>query len=483
MVDGVPVGLVLAGAAGLLSPLALARIQSRMVYAPRRYGPGEGPPSSFERIHYRVLIWPAAGSWRSFPPCLRVASLRGWRQAVVSVNLMAVHRTQEDEMAGDPAYPEPSDFKREGGLDAPSLAPGPRGAGSIPGSLWNAVSRRFKTTFLDDVAVALGSDFVYVASREHPEPVAYAAYVALSKSNGQVIALGEKARSMVGREPQNLEVVRLLTHGVPHDPAMFSDFLQRVIKRHFASSRWMRPRVLCTGNFATPLLKNICTEGLFKLKARDIMFCEPELAAAVGMGLDILKPDLRSVLVFERDWMGFMVMSMSGSLTRLRLDIGFQSLLEDIQIYFEESNEFAPREEDLAQQFLKSGFTGPQHLIGWEAWVNQVERGKPVTIEADPEHHQKAVAPTLLRIKHAVNRSLQFLSREQRYVVQTTPTYLAGQYASLPGLRELLERVFGREVVLPSHPEDVMVSGLVDLIPNIDLLKAINGGEAGPVEL
>ena len=318
---------------------------------------------------------------------------------------------------------------------------------------------------LDDIVVALGSDSVYVASRDQPEPAAFGAYVALTKANQQIFALGDKARAMLGREPQNIEVVPLLRHGVPENPDLFAQFLQRVLKKHFKASQLVRPRILCSGNFYSPLLKQVCSEGLFQIRSRDILFCEPEIAGAVGMGLDILEPDLKTVLVFERDWMGFMVMSMTGSLTRIRLNIGFDDLLEDIQIYFEESSDFSPREDDLIQQFRQQGFTGSQNLIGWEAWVDQVERGKPVTIEADSQVYQKAVTPTLLRIKHAVNKSLQDLTREQRYTVQTTSTYLAGEYAELPGFKELLEKVFNREFKLAENPRPNHGHGIGEFDP------------------
>ena len=333
----------------------------------------------------------------------------------------------------------------------------------------------------DDVVIALGSENVYVASRELPEPAAYSAYVAMSKANKQVIALGDKARAMLGREPQNIEVVPLLLHGVPENPDLFASFLQRVMAKHFKKGL-SKPRILCAGNFHNPLLKKICSQGLFELRSRDILFCEPEIAGAVGMGLNILEPSLKSVMIFERDWIGFMVISMSGSLTRVRLNLGFDHLLEDIQIYFEESNEFAPREEDLGQQFRAQGFTGTQNLIGWEAWVNQVERGKPVKLEASSAEYQKAVTPTLLRVKHSVNRSLEELTREQRYTVQTTPTFLAGEYADLPGLKELLERVFGREFRLANNPKQTMAAGLLALVPDIETLQTINGG-GGEVEM
>lgn len=394
---------------------------------------------------------------------------------------MAVYRAQEPGVPVDPPpevngdSPEPPG--RRAGRIVGEAAEEEAGARERKGRWSESLRGLWKGMYnlLDDFVVVLGSENVYLASRELPKPVSYAAYVAISKVNGQVIALGDKARALLGREPQNIEVVHLLTHGIPANPAMFGDYLLRIVRRHFHSNPLMRPRILVSGNFNTPLMKQVCTEGLLRIKTRDIMYCEPEIAAAVGMGLDILKPDLQSVMVFEKDWLGFMVMSMSGSLTRLRMNIGFRDLLEDILIYFEESGDFAPRTDDLAEQFLDLGFTGKPVLIGWEAWVDQVGQGKPVQVEATPEQFQKAVTPTLLRIKHAVNQSLQGLSREQRYTVQSGPTYLAGEYADLPGLREMLEAVFGRTFLMPENPHHALARGLVNLIPNIAMLRAING--------
>ena len=85
-------------------------------------------------------------------------------------------------------------------------------------------------------------------------------------------------------------------------------------------------------------------------------------------------------------------------------------------------------------------------------------------------------------MKHKVNKSLEDLTREQRYTVQTAPTFLAGEYADLPGLKELLEGVFGREFRLANKPKQTMAAGLLDLIPNIETLQTINGG-GGEVEM
>ncbi|MEM0970801.1 MAG: rod shape-determining protein, partial [Verrucomicrobiota bacterium] len=247
---------------------------------------------------------------------------------------MSVSPTQEPEGSQPPANPVAA--AAGSGMDETILSSSP----SPPKRDWRGLFRmvwRGVNNVLDDIVVVMGSDNVYLASRELPEPASYAAFVARSKVNGKVIAMGDKARAMVGREPQNIEVIRLLTHGIPDNPAMFGDFLQAVVKKHFKHLPFLRPRVLVSGNFHTPLMKQVCTEGLLRIRTRDVMFCEPEVAAAVGLGLDILKPDLQTVMVFEKDWLGFMVISMSGSLTRLRMQLGFHDLLEDILIFFEEA--------------------------------------------------------------------------------------------------------------------------------------------------
>ncbi|MEM7015341.1 MAG: rod shape-determining protein, partial [Verrucomicrobiota bacterium] len=104
--------------------------------------------------------------------------------------------------------PDPEEAQREGGegfkLPQGLKMPQMPSMDSLKGLIKGV------NTMFDDIVIALGSENVYVASREQPEPTSYAAYVAITKANNQVIALGDKARAMVGREPENIEVIRVL---------------------------------------------------------------------------------------------------------------------------------------------------------------------------------------------------------------------------------------------------------------------------------
>ncbi len=366
----------------------------------------------------------------------------------------------------------------------------PVDVGAMVGKLGHSIQSGFRSgvvtvketlegmsSLMDDIVIGLGSDYVQIASREQPEPAAYGSFVAISKANGQLLALGQKARELYGREPHNIEVLPLLKHGLPENPDLFTKFLQKVFKKQFRIGNLVRPRLICSGNFYSPIMRTVCSEALFQIRSRDVLLCEPEIAAAVGMGIDILDPELHSVMLFERDWLGFTVISMTGSLAEVRLNIGFEDLVQDIHIYFEESKHFSPRRDDLLHQFGSHGFTGKQKLGGWEAFSGQLERGKSQSMEVEALEYQRAVSPTLLRIKYHVNRAIQKLNPEQRYIVQSSPTYMAGHYANLPGFKQLMERIFGREFLVPANPGRAMVEGLINLVPILDKLRSLNENE------
>jgi len=105
---------------------------------------------------------------------------------------------------------------------------------------------KFRKMFSEDMAIDLGTanSVVYVQGRGIVifEP----SVVAVNQKTGQILAVGEEAKKMVGRTPSHIVAVRPLRSGVISDfevtEQMFRYFIEKAHKKNFLFN--MRPRVI-----------------------------------------------------------------------------------------------------------------------------------------------------------------------------------------------------------------------------------------------
>lgn len=107
----------------------------------------------------------------------------------------------------------------------------------------------------EDIAIDLGTanTLVHVAGRgviiDEPSVVAI-------RSRGgvrDVLAVGHKAKMMVGRTPESIETIRPMRDGVIADFVATEEMLRQFIKRTKSMLEFVRPRILiCVPAGATP---------------------------------------------------------------------------------------------------------------------------------------------------------------------------------------------------------------------------------------
>ena len=328
----------------------------------------------------------------------------------------------------------------------------------------------------DEIALAIGGDRIYLASRNHPEVVAYETVMALARSSGDIVALGKEAEVMRGQEPSSIVTEQILEHGMAVDPGRFAEFFKTLLRQHFRSRRYQRPRVVCAGNFPTPLAKRATIDAILDAGAREVLLCDPEIAAGVGLGVDVLQPELNSILLIEKDWVGSVVVSMGNVMTQMNSYSGIDALLEYISIELHENQGFAPRLKSLEEAIFENGFEGTLHLEGWEAWGDQLEKGRPKSLKFAAEKCKEAAKHYFLLLKHQVNRSLEPLDMDRRWTVENSPVYLAGPCSDIPGFAELVAKALNREVECSAKGSWALGHGLVDLLSNNDYLTRLKAG-------
>ena len=166
--------------------------------------------------------------------------------------------------------------------------------------------------FANDIGIDLGTatTLIYIAGKGIVlrEP----SIVAMDERNGQVLAVGDEAYTMLGKTASDIRVVRPLEDGVISD----YEVTEQMLKHFFAKvnpSRVFKPRVcVCVPSAITEVESRSVIDTVMSSGARNVYLIEEPVAAAIGAGMDITRPGGIVVLDIGGGTSDIAVLSLNG---------------------------------------------------------------------------------------------------------------------------------------------------------------------------
>ena len=114
--------------------------------------------------------------------------------------------------------------------------------------------------------------------------------VAIADNGGKktVLAVGDEAKTMLGRTPGNISAIRPLRDGVIADFIVTEEMIKHFIKKVHKNSTFANPRILiCVPTGSTPVERKAIQDSALAAGARRVQLIEEPIAAAIGAGLPI----------------------------------------------------------------------------------------------------------------------------------------------------------------------------------------------------
>ena len=114
--------------------------------------------------------------------------------------------------------------------------------------------------------------------------------VAISDTSGKktVLAVGDEAKTMLGRTPGNISAIRPLRDGVIADFIVTEEMIKHFIKKVHKNKTFANPRILiCVPTGSTPVERKAIQDSALAAGARRVQLIEEPIAAAIGAGLPI----------------------------------------------------------------------------------------------------------------------------------------------------------------------------------------------------
>ena len=311
-----------------------------------------------------------------------------------------------------------------------------------------------------DMAVDLGTANTVVFIRQEGIVLNEPSVIAIDETTGEVHAVGDEARRMIGRTPARIRATRPLRHGVIADYEVTEQMLRRFLAKASGHRRTHRRVVLCVPSGITDVERRAVDEATRAAGARSVYLIEEPMAAAIGAGMPVADAVASMVIDVGGGTTEVAVISLGGMVVWESIRVGGYEMDDAIVDYVKSSHKLLIGQETAEAAKIEAGSAWPQDdgaettVAGRDLVSGLLRR---VTISAADV--RRALEPPVGRIVAAVKDTLERTPPELAADVGERGIVLAGGGALLRGIDEKLRTEIGLPVQIADSPLTCVAEG------------------------
>jgi rod shape-determining protein MreB len=315
--------------------------------------------------------------------------------------------------------------------------------------------------FSHDMAIDLGTANTLVYVKGQGIVLSEPSVVAINKDTGAVRAVGNEAKSMIGRTPGNIVAIRPMKDGVIADfdttEKMLSYFIQKVHGRRRLA--WPRVAVSVPSGI-TPVERRAVTESAMQAGAKKVFIIEEPMSAAIGAGLPVYEPQGCMIVDIGGGTTEVAVISLGGIVFSKSIRVAGDEMDQAIIQHLKRTYNMMVGErtaEDI-KIAIGSAFPLKEELEMQVKGRDQV-MGLPKIITITSEEIRESLREPISAIVDAVRVTLERTPPELAADIVDRGVVLAGGGALLRGLDQLLAKETGLHVTVSDDPLTAVVMG------------------------
>ena len=328
--------------------------------------------------------------------------------------------------------------------------------------------------FASEVGIDLGTANVLIYIQGKGIVLNEPSVVALNKDTGEVLAVGEDARLMLGRTPSNIIAVRPLKDGVISDYDTTERMLKFFIRKTCGSGRFFKPRIMvCVPSGVTEVEKRAVSEAATMAGAKEVYLMEEPIAAAIGAGLDIMSPDGVMVIDIGGGTTDIAVISLGGIVTSASVKIAGDRFDDAIIKYMRKAHKLFIGERTAEQLKFNIGTAFPrEESVTMECRGRDMVSGLPVSVTVTSEEMYDALDEPLTTICEAVHSVLEKTPPEVAADISSSGIMLTGGGALLWGLDKRIEDKTKIKVRIAEEPKSCVAVGTGQALKDMDAISS-----------
>lgn len=330
----------------------------------------------------------------------------------------------------------------------------------------------------NDIGIDLGTANTLVHVLGHGIVIDEPSVVALNKKTSRVVAVGNEAKKMLGRNPGHIEVVRPLVDGVISDFEVTEEMLyylinkaERLIKSRFR----IRPRVVV----GVPSgISNVEVRAVIDASksggAREVYIVEEPMAAAIGIGLPVNDPVGSMVIDIGGGTTDIAVISLGGVVKSKNVKIAGDHLNRDIINSIRREFKILIGEKTAEDMKIRlSSVKATDDRFEMNIRGRDLVTGLPREIIVTDIDVREAILPSVMQLIDAVKEVLELTPPEIVSDVMRRGVYLTGGGALIRGLDRVIQEEMNIPVFVADDPLSAVARGAGMILEDLDLYTPV----------
>jgi len=336
--------------------------------------------------------------------------------------------------------------------------------------------RKLLNFFSSSIGIDLGTATTVVYVPAKGIVVYEPSIVAIDVRTRKVLAVGQEAKEMVGKTPENIQAIRPLRDGAITDFEVTQVMLSYFIKRSLGNTLF-RPRplvVIGVPSGITPVEKRAVIDAAKSAGAREVYLIAEPMAAAIGADLPIDEPVGNMIVDIGGGTTEIAVISLAGIVVANSLRVAGDEMNEAIIQYIKKNFHMLIGEQTAERIKIDLGSATMEEEERSMEIRGRDMTGLPKTVEITNRQTTEALEDIVNSIINAIKAALEKTPPELAADIADTGITLAGGGSLLRNLDKRITMETGIKARYCDDPILAVAKGVGRVLDNIELIRRVS---------
>jgi rod shape-determining protein MreB len=314
---------------------------------------------------------------------------------------------------------------------------------------------QFSGIFSSDIGIDLGTANTLVFVKGKGIVLAEPSVVAVDSATNEVLAVGHKAKAMLGKTPRRIHAVRPMKDGVIADFEIAEGMIKALLKRVTPSRVLFRPKILiAVPSGITGVEKRAVEDSALHAGAQEVVLIEEPMAAAIGVDLPVHEPSANMIIDVGGGTTEIAIISLGGIVESRSLRIAGDEFDDCIMNYMRRTYNLmiGPKTAEDIKMMIGSAYPLGNNELEMEVRGRDQVAGLPITKRINSVEIRECLAEPIQQIVENVKLTLEKCPPELAADLVERGMVLAGGGALIKGLDKALIKETGLPVFVAPNP-------------------------------